>query len=1655
MSTIITRNSATSGSTPASLVQGELAINVTDGRLFYGSGSGSTVKEFGVTASYALNALTASYAVSASYEINYETSSSYADFAVSASHAITAITSSYPIAASSSTIYSVIPPALSSGKNNAILLGASAGTGTTTIYNSNFIGYGAGGSATNAYQSNFIGIYAGNEAIAADNSNFIGLFAGYKSVSASFSTLIGWQAGYTSDPLTSIGTNNIIIGTNITLPSKSRDSINLGGIIFATGSYSTIAGNPYSGSQYNIGRVGINKVTPNYTLDVSGSGNYSNGLTVTGSVIATSFTGSLLGTASYAIQALSSSYALTASYVNPLRQDVQITGSLNLSGSLNQLGNYIHTGSVYHTGSKFLDGVFVQTGSMSITGSTTQIGNNTLAGNTTLSGSIIISGSTTTPATPTIRIYGDMETNGVIKFNPVVKNIDTSISASYIYVSGSTNDLYFSQNGSGYNNVTRLRWLEGNLYTGLLHGGLITTQSSTVYQVSSGSGVIVNLNASIGADPFPTVQFLQWPNLSASITPLSASFDQSFISVDSTNNIYAQGTPYTDGQYNTLIPIGIVIHQNHSTINAFQTFPSVGYGWKQRSYDFIKAFGPLKISGYNLTPSGSSTGSLVLSGGTSWVDGRNYSIDPNNPSYIVEANGITTSKIFRYYQSGSDWVYNTNGGAGYATIDPANYALSGSLTPVGTNDWSIQRVFYFPNSATKAFYIYYGNTTYSNKDNAIAGILTEPFNEAPNTLANAIFVGYMILRYNANFTTAASYEFRPAGLFRGSGAGGAGGGGGATTPGGLNTQIQYNNSGVFGGVSTLTYDGTTLRATGSFSGSFVGTLTGTASYATQALSASYALNATTATTASYVLQAVSASFATLAQTANTASYVITAQTASYVLNAVSASFATSSSRAVSASFASTASYVNSLNQSVIITGSAAIGISSLGPSENTLTLGARDAASEGGQIGFNAPGGTYTSASFIDNWQNKARILKGNNTTSTGLIAQWDMHTTQMQLPGYTAASSFPGTATANLAVDSGGNVITVSTSGGTVFPYTGNAVITGSLTTTGIIYAQPNGGMYFQGGDDAALYDINISNHMGIYGVQDSTVASIKLGSGGGIISGKSNNIGIGTINPTSASLTVNGNVWATSFTGSLQGTATTASYVLNAVSSSFATTASYYGGSVISASYATTASYSNTSTSASFATTATTASYVLNAISSSFASTASFVQNAQTASYVLQAVSASFATTASYVLQAVSASYATQALSSSFALTATSASYALNATNATTASYVLNAVSASFATLAQTANTASYVVTAQTASYVLQAVSASFATSSSRAVSASFATTASYAIQALSASYAPDTTFPYNGDAQISGSLNLTGSFNVQTYDGVLANAYVPAISISDGGRSIFDIFGTGSIDAGGRILIDNAGFPSLGWSSRTMFDLSNQSSIDWQSRIAYDTSGTTYAIDWNNRLAIDAFGISSVDWGNRQLLDSTGNAAISWNPITQTQAVEINSYTRKILPLATVVESFSNLPVYASFNPDGEILNGVNLDASVANFDLVYLETDSKWYPVNVTTSSSSKLLGIAWGVGTGKEKVLIEGTMTVAIASSGATDAPLVDGINYGLPIYIRTGGGFYMATTPPGTSGNYVRVLGHAYYQGATATDYWVMKFRPANDWYVI
>jgi extradiol dioxygenase family protein len=155
--------------------------------------------------------------------------------------------------------------------------GVQVGYGSTNARYSNFFGERAGYIAVNTNNSNFFGFYAGNGATNANNSNFIGSGAGSGATNASYSNLFGYNAGriFASN---NIGSNNIIIGTNISLPSGSTNSINLGGVLFGSGTYSYTGGTP-SITGETQGKIGINVVNPTQSFEVSGGTRIYGGLT--------------------------------------------------------------------------------------------------------------------------------------------------------------------------------------------------------------------------------------------------------------------------------------------------------------------------------------------------------------------------------------------------------------------------------------------------------------------------------------------------------------------------------------------------------------------------------------------------------------------------------------------------------------------------------------------------------------------------------------------------------------------------------------------------------------------------------------------------------------------------------------------------------------------------------------------------------------------------------------------------------------------------------------------------------------------------------------------------------------------------------------------------------------------------------------------------------------------------------------------------------------------------------------------------------------------------------------------------------------------------------------------------------------------------------
>lgn len=149
------------------------------------------------------------------------------------------------------------------------LIGNGAGFQSDTLTNCNFIGLSTGGNADGSFYCNALGSYAAYSTIGSSYCLYLGYYAGYSAGTTSYNNFIGYQSGL-GTASSRVGNNNIIIGTNITLPNGTANGINIGGVIFGTGTYATTTGSPSSANNPSA-KIGINTVLPTEALHVTGN----------------------------------------------------------------------------------------------------------------------------------------------------------------------------------------------------------------------------------------------------------------------------------------------------------------------------------------------------------------------------------------------------------------------------------------------------------------------------------------------------------------------------------------------------------------------------------------------------------------------------------------------------------------------------------------------------------------------------------------------------------------------------------------------------------------------------------------------------------------------------------------------------------------------------------------------------------------------------------------------------------------------------------------------------------------------------------------------------------------------------------------------------------------------------------------------------------------------------------------------------------------------------------------------------------------------------------------------------------------------------------------------------------------------------------------
>lgn len=334
-------------------------------------------------------------------------------------------------------------------------------------------------------------------------------------------------------------------------------------------------------------------------------------------------------------------------------------------------------------------------------------------------------------------------------------------------------------------------------------------------------------------------------------------------------------------------------------------------------------------------------------------------------SHVFYKNGITPTELLRIINNGDIYaigdLYNTgsiksNGFNSYLTGSlqgTASYALTASYAS------NVPETASFAISASQAITASY--VTPLNQNVLLTGSLTST---ATITANKFVFTNSVVNQNNLGqniYATDSDILY----LYTGT------------------SGLRINNQ-----ENTLTL--VTLTNSGNLSvpGGFTGSLQGNATSATTATSSSYAA------TASYADNFIVKGTLT-AQTLNVqtvSSSVVYSSGSNVFGNQLSNTQQFTGSVTVTGSLA--VNGLTTVNGSQLITGSLTVGSSSLGPDENTLTLGARDAGGEGGQLGLNASGGTYTSASMLDNYQNSFRVLTGTNAGSSRMDLELS-HVTQ------------------------------------------------------------------------------------------------------------------------------------------------------------------------------------------------------------------------------------------------------------------------------------------------------------------------------------------------------------------------------------------------------------------------------------------------------------------------------------------------------------------------------------------------------------------------------------------------------------------------------------------------------------------------------------
>lgn len=307
-------------------------------------------------------------------------------------------------------------------------------------------------------------------------------------------------------------------------------------------------------------------------------------------------------------------------------------------------------------------------------------------------------------------------------------------------ISEGTTHLYYTD--------ARAQKAVNGLSTGLISGGVLAINAGN--NAHFDIPTLVAYFADYTTPSAPTGTYFNYAGSSNNTVTAIATQLVTYVGIDKTGTIYQQGSPFSATQRRTVVPLGSLIHSNHTNINAINTILETATFIGNQLYDLMDALGPMNISG-NVFSANDGNLALNLTSGTLFRYGSNYANDPLNPHTVSLAGGNTIT--FRYRtQLGVESADTTS-------IIPTSYDNAGTLTTVPGGSFTIQHISIFQSGLVR---IQYGQTLYASLANAQSAIGAETFVVEQNIAQNGVLRCYLIVKGSAtalnNTTQALFYE---------------------------------------------------------------------------------------------------------------------------------------------------------------------------------------------------------------------------------------------------------------------------------------------------------------------------------------------------------------------------------------------------------------------------------------------------------------------------------------------------------------------------------------------------------------------------------------------------------------------------------------------------------------------------------------------------------------------------------------------------------------------------------------------------------------------------------------------------------------------------------------------------------------------------------